>query len=475
MIKKRITLLLMLVTAMNLLAQDVYELADVSQADFENFTLSSLEFADVDNDSDVDLLIMGRNVDFINVANLYINDGEGNYSLDQGSNIEGLSSGDLSFGDIDNDNDLDLIVTGRNTNMTRRTELYLNDGSGVFTVQSQVQFESVAGSKVELGDLNNDGLLDVVLIGFTGSEAQTNVYLNTGNATFTEVSTIFEDVFLGDIAIFDADNDTDNDVLITGSGNSNNRVSELYLNNGDGTFIESSNSLTGSISSSVAVADIDSDNDLDIIISGLSLVNGLQEPSTTLYINNGMGEYTASTQSFINVGRGNVVFEDIDNDQDLDIFISGVDEDDAIIYSFYLNDGLGVYVPFVDSNILAVREGSLDFADVNGDGTQDIAITGKSSEDIESSRLYINQEMLGVTNVESNALSVYPNPSNGRFTINIDKPVGQIEIFDISGKLMLRDNEVNDKFLDVNLASGIYLIKAMTIDGEQYASKIIIE
>lgn len=465
----------MLVTAMNLLAQDVYELADVSQADFENFTLSSLEFADVDNDSDVDLLIMGRNVDFINVANLYINDGEGNYSLDQGSNIEGLSSGDLSFGDIDNDNDLDLIVTGRNTNMTRRTELYLNDGSGVFTVQSQVQFESVAGSKVELGDLNNDGLLDVVLIGFTGSEAQTNVYLNTGNATFTEVSTIFEDVFLGDIAIFDADNDTDNDVLITGSGNSNNRVSELYLNNGDGTFIESSNSLTGSISSSVAVADIDSDNDLDIIISGLSLVNGLQEPSTTLYINNGMGEYTASTQSFINVGRGNVVFEDIDNDQDLDIFISGVDEDDAIIYSFYLNDGLGVYVPFVDSNILAVREGSLDFADVNGDGTQDIAITGKSSEDIESSRLYINQEMLGVTNVESNALSVYPNPSNGRFTINIDKPVGQIEIFDISGKLMLRDNEVNDKFLDVNLASGIYLIKAMTIDGEQYASKIIIE
>lgn len=465
----------MLVTAMNLLAQDVYELADVSQADFENFTLSSLEFADVDNDSDVDLLIMGRNVDFINVANLYINDGEGNYSLDQGSNIEGLSSGDLSFGDIDNDNDLDLIVTGRNTNMTRRTELYLNDGSGVFTVQSQVQFESVAGSKVELGDLNNDGLLDVVLIGFTGSEAQTNVYLNTGNATFTEVSTIFEDVFLGDIAIFDADNDTDNDVLITGSGNSNNRVSELYLNNGDGTFIESSNSLTGSISSSVAVADIDSDNDLDIIISGLSLVNGLQEPSTTLYINNGMGEYTASTQSFINVGRGNVVFEDIDNDQDLDIFISGVDEDDAIIYSFYLNDGLGVYVPFVDSNILAVREGSLDFADVNGDGTQDIAITGKSSEDIESSRLYINQEMLGVTGVESNALSVYPNPSNGRFTINIDKPVGQIEIFDISGKLMLRDNEVNDKFLDVNLASGIYLIKAMTIDGEQYASKIIIE
>jgi len=475
MIKKRITLLLMLVTAMNLLAQDVYELADVSQADFENFTLSSLEFADVDNDSDVDLLIMGRNVDFINVANLYINDGEGNYSLDQGSNIEGLSSGDLSFGDIDNDNDLDLIVTGRNTNMTRRTELYLNDGSGVFTVQSQVQFESVAGSKVELGDLNNDGLLDVVLIGFTGSEAQTNVYLNTGNATFTEVSTIFEDVFLGDIAIFDADNDTDNDVLITGSGNSNNRVSELYLNNGDGTFIESSNSLTGSISSSVAVADIDSDNDLDIIISGLSLVNGLQEPSTTLYINNGMGEYTASTQSFINVGRGNVVFEDIDNDQDLDIFISGVDEDDAIIYSFYLNDGLGVYAPFVDSNILAVREGSLDFADVNGDGTQDIAITGKSSEDIESSRLYINQEMLGVTNVESNALSVYPNPSNGRFTINIDKPVGQIEIFDISGKLMLRDNEVNDKFLNVNLASGIYLIKAMTIDGEQYISKIIIE
>ncbi|MFC4689108.1 FG-GAP-like repeat-containing protein [Dokdonia genika] len=475
MIKKRITLLLMLVTAMNLLAQDVYELADVSQADFENFTLSSLEFADVDNDSDVDLLIMGRNVDFINVANLYINDGEGNYSLDQGSNIEGLSSGDLSFGDIDNDNDLDLIVTGRNTSMARRTELYLNDGSGVFTVQSQVQFESVAGSKVELGDLNNDGLLDVVLIGFTGSEAQTNVYLNTGNATFTEVSTIFEDVFLGDIAIFDADNDTDNDVLITGSGNSNNRVSELYLNNGDGTFIESSNSLTGSISSSVAVADIDSDNDLDIIISGLSLVNGLQEPTTTLYLNNGMGEYTASTQSFINVGRGNVVFEDIDNDQDLDIFISGVDEDDAIIYSFYLNDGLGVYTPFVDSNILAVREGSLDFADVNGDGTQDIAITGKSSEDIESSRLYINQEMLGVTGVESNALSVYPNPSNGRFTINIDKPVGQIEIFDISGKLMLRDNEVNDKFLDVNLASGIYLIKAMTIDGEQYASKIIIE
>lgn len=465
----------MLVTAMNLLAQDVYELADVSQADFENFTLSSLEFADVDNDSDVDLLIMGRNVDFINVANLYINDGEGNYSLDQGSNIEGLSSGDLSFGDIDNDNDLDLIVTGRNTSMARRTELYLNDGSGVFTVQSQVQFESVAGSKVELGDLNNDGLLDVVLIGFTGSEAQTNVYLNTGNATFTEVSTIFEDVFLGDIAIFDADNDTDNDVLITGSGNSNNRVSELYLNNGDGTFIESSNSLTGSISSSVAVADIDSDNDLDIIISGLSLVNGLQEPTTTLYLNNGMGEYTASTQSFINVGRGNVVFEDIDNDQDLDIFISGVDEDDAIIYSFYLNDGLGVYTPFVDSNILAVREGSLDFADVNGDGTQDIAITGKSSEDIESSRLYINQEMLGVTGVESNALSVYPNPSNGRFTINIDKPVGQIEIFDISGKLMLRDNEVNDKFLDVNLASGIYLIKAMTIDGEQYASKIIIE
>lgn len=100
----------------------------------------------------------------------------------------------------------------------------------------------------------------------------------------------FDAVRAGTIAFADIDNDNDQDVLITGTNNLNQNIAKLYNNDGAGNFAEITGTpFSGGIAGAFAFADVDNDNDQDVIITGTS------SDSSKLYTND--GSVTPPTES----------------------------------------------------------------------------------------------------------------------------------------------------------------------------------
>jgi hypothetical protein len=120
---------------------------------------------------------------------------------------------------------------------------------------------------VAWGDYDDDGDLDILLAGTTGSTRVTEVWENGGSDTFTQASIPLTGTSDGGVAWSDYDDDGDLDILLTGYTGST-RVTEVWRNDGGGTFAQASVDLTGVSNSSVAWGDYDDDGDLDILLAG---------------------------------------------------------------------------------------------------------------------------------------------------------------------------------------------------------------
>lgn len=299
---------------------------------FEGVSLSSVAFADIDGDNDLDLMYLGFDNTFSRITKLYLNDGSGIYSEDLTNTFIGITNGAITFGDIDGDNDQDLFLSGE-IGATGYTELFLNDGNGIFSSAPASPFTSVSSSTVDLADVDNDNDLDVLITGFepSGQTNIANLYSNDGSGNYSLVNnTNFTGVVRGSVKFSDLDNDTDIDVVIAGQIDNNNftSISRVYKNDGLGNFsADFSNNLLGVQNGSIDVADIDEDGDIDLIIGGESINLPQIDYNFNLYLNNGNGQFI-NDNLFITEGVSDMgfdIFGDIDNDGDEDIFLFSTD------------------------------------------------------------------------------------------------------------------------------------------------------
>ncbi len=120
----------------------------------------SVAWGDVDNDGDQDLYA-GNLYGMAN--NLYENLGDGTFVVMDGgrATADAGSSYAVTFGDLDNDGDLDLVVA----NWGGASEIYLNDGTGHFeqTPSGAFQRSIHYASSLALGDYDGDGDLDILI------------------------------------------------------------------------------------------------------------------------------------------------------------------------------------------------------------------------------------------------------------------------------------------------------------------------
>jgi uncharacterized repeat protein (TIGR01451 family) len=234
---------------------------------------SSVAWGDYDNDGDLDILLTGRDSGDIPVAKVYRNDG--GFFVDSGpadDALTGVFFGSVAWGDHDNDGDLDILLTGYDSSFGRVAKVYRNVGSaaGWSFVDSGVALTGVASSSVAWGDYDKDGDLDILLTGYSDGGPVAKVYRNDGGV-FVD-SGPADDALTGvrdsSVAWGDYDNDGDLDILLTGYGN--NFVAKVYRNDGGG-FTDSGtvdDALPGVSTSSVAWGDYDNDGDLDILLTG---------------------------------------------------------------------------------------------------------------------------------------------------------------------------------------------------------------
>jgi hypothetical protein len=147
--------------------------------------------------------------------------------------------------DFDNDGDLDLYIAhcrqcaGSSTDQRRRDRLFVNNGSNVYTEQAQTYGIEVTDFKqtwtTSFGDIDNDGDLDIVM---TNHGENGQILQNDGTGHFTDItaSTGFTTPGTDPIESFveDFDNDGYIDILISGGGPGNSYF--MYHNNGNSTF-----------------------------------------------------------------------------------------------------------------------------------------------------------------------------------------------------------------------------------------------
>jgi predicted nucleotidyltransferase len=145
----------------------------------------------------------------------------------------------------------------------------------------------------------------------------------------------------------------------------------VYRNDGSGTFTDIGAALAGVENYSVAWGDYDNDGDLDILITGLNDT----APVSKVYRNVG-GVFTDIGASLIPVENCSAAWGDYDNDGDLDILLTGLSAAGAVS-KIYRNDG-GTFTN-IGASLIAVENPSVAWGDYDNDGDLDILLTGMSA------------------------------------------------------------------------------------------------
>jgi predicted nucleotidyltransferase len=188
--------------------------------------LGSLAWGDYDNDGDLDVLIAGANATgFASYAHIYRNDGNGVFA-DINAGLPAIDLGNAAWGDYDNDGDLDIALVGNGGD--HYAKIFRND-NGTFT-DINAPLTGVLWAWASWGDYDNDGDLDLAILGYNGNLPETRVYRNDAG-TFTNSGATLEAMYLGQNSWADFNNDGKLELLLVGQRDVNlGTAAWLYRN-----------------------------------------------------------------------------------------------------------------------------------------------------------------------------------------------------------------------------------------------------
>lgn len=356
--------------------------------------------ADLDGDGDLDLAFANGGGYY--VANgaapmaVYLNDGEGVFQEVNATLFGGFTGRvrQVAVGDVDGDGDLDLLAP--DSWAMQPDALFINDGQSPPTFVDEGPTRLPVSSRsagARFGDLDDDGDLDLVLTDWGASPPDSSgtarVYVNDGKGFFTEKPNAVPQntnvIGTGpiDIDLFDADGDWDLDMVIA----SRKGESLLFTNDGTGYFLDANvlfPDQPGPYVYGPDECDVDGDGDLDVWLD-----NGGPGLTEQLLINDGTGAFTDETAMRVSGNPGaddnEVQCVDIDGDGDFDAMIASLSNNERILE----NDGTGHFTllpptfPKVSDSTLG-----LDLGDVNGDGLID-AVTAQGENGNYLNRIYL--------------------------------------------------------------------------------------
>ena len=316
---------------------------------------ASLSIGDIDGDDDLDVVVAngrhwaGQNKIFLNDLK---NGGSGTFSTQHNLGAEQSTSYTAALDDIDGDGDLDAVVG----NDKKPSYIMLNDGTGKFVRGARVGPISNTRS-VTLADLDGKDGVDVI---FTNRREENLICFNDGRGGFTRTTTFGDksDATIN-VAAADLDSDGDLDLAVANREGQQNRV---YINDGTGDFKQSAIYGTGTdMTRGVAIADVDGDGHLDIINANIGHPNAI-------YYGDGALRFDRSRPFGKDAKSYAVLAADLNCDGLLDIAVANVKEPNAV----YLqrDDHTFDRIPF--GTAAGITYG-LVAGDWNGDGLPEIA------------------------------------------------------------------------------------------------------
>lgn len=207
---------------------------------------------------------------------------------------------------------------------------------------------------------------------------------------------------------------------------------------------QSLNSITGLENGSVSFVDYDNDGDMDMLQTGS---DSLWTPRTLLYENTGTG-LAYVPNSFIGMASSSADWGDFDGDGDEDLLLTGYDYNYYTHVILYSNEGGGNFLTYMEFPGSSSGEGR--FCDFNNDGFLDVIITGDLSTDIYENFYYefyytININMFSVYK-SSLDIGDYDKDGDMDFIITGATSYNPVTIEPISPEIRLYRNEGNFNF-----------------------------
>ena len=244
-------------------------------------SVGDAEPGDVDGDGDLDLVLVdwGPGDNMINSGGrtrLWLNDGSGRFrdvTAEQMPEALVRFSWDLELVDVDNDYDLDVLVSCKRC---AGSKLFRNGGAGDFEEDPRGLPLYTNNYELEAMDLDGDGFLDLVtindgeIVGERGSSRREHVFRNNGEGVYRDATDAWwpdaENIGEDDnvVAFLDFDSDGDADFVV-GSLSGPDR---LLINDGEGGLRSANDVFTGEATPGtlgMAISDLDGDGRIDVV------------------------------------------------------------------------------------------------------------------------------------------------------------------------------------------------------------------
>lgn len=454
----------------------------------------SLDLGDIDNDGDLDLIVSGLSTNtslpHLRILQLHLNDGQGNFSLQNIPDFVGIShDSKAKFADFDGDGDLDLLAVGYNVQGQESARLYENLGNANF----QYKASSLIGLKFtdfDFADIDGDGDLDLFLSGRDISQSlRSDLYWNNGNWNFErDTNQVFQGLQSPRLKFADYDGDNDQDLICFGDAaiGAEPYRTKLYLNDGAGTFaLDTNHGIPNLGTDDLQVVDMDSDGDLDLLLTGYSISNNAFTHEARIYFNNGSADFSTTVNTLFTTYNAHTIdAADINQDGELDIVIGGIVDQSSfpsiIVAQVHLSAG-GQFSSTPDSTLSSHTDLDMILADLDGDGDQDLIASGlnQSNPPYGETLIYVNGPYnLNFKGSSIPEISIYPNPAKDLLFIEgLEGSKTRISIFNQTGQMLRRQNldgaELKQGLKIGDLASGGYYIQIEDDESVQTLSFLI--
>ena len=295
------------------------------------------------------------------------------YMFNRADYATGAGPQTLAVGDFNNDGIMDIVAGNTHDSSSNNVSVLMGKADGTFA--TAVDYATVGEpSAVAVGDFNNDGKLDIVVV-YGVFNAQVAVLLGNGNGTFQTTPIVSPAGPLGvSLAVGDFNGDGKLDIAIADNETPNNGV-DVMLGDGTGKFGTVQQNHTAADPRMVVVADFNGDAKLDLatVSAGSS--------SVSVLLGDGHGGFTSATNSPYSTGQGGCISieaGDLRHVGKIDL-IAGCQTSGVI--EVLLSKGDGTFVPPSAAETFTVPAGVDDLVvgDFNGDGKLDLAASNGQS------------------------------------------------------------------------------------------------
>ncbi len=373
--------------------------------DLPNVNDGTVDLIDVDNDGDLDLFVSGATgSDFASTlfraedVTLPIPGLEDVFFtfktyLETSFVFPDLLGTMTAWGDLNGNGLADLVITGRDPDSGQPVVRAFTNTVLTMTERPIIGVPALWNGSMTAGDMDNDGDIDLLITGTRQATAPfepVTIVALQENGSFRAHDDLLPGVMGGEAAWTDIDGDGDLDVALAGDAGNGQPLSGIFRNEG-GTFVPIVvPDMPHLVAGAVAWGDLDGDGLADLSLSGGTYTPQLMEGVSLVFRNTGNGGFERVAAPLAGIIHGQSAWTDYDGDGDEDLFQLGA----ASVFgerfaTLYRNDGSSL---LPELNVSASLFGRFAVGDYNGDGDADIVLIGTGTDGQPVTRFLMNRQ-----------------------------------------------------------------------------------